>query len=49
MRKPIVAMDVTALKATREPSAGRDKQKDRRADNQTALTGHIYTSLTLLK
>jgi hypothetical protein len=34
--KPIVAIEVAAEKATRLPSDGRARQKDRKAPSQTA-------------
>jgi hypothetical protein len=35
MYRPIVAMEVAALKATLEPSEGRARQKERKAASQT--------------
>jgi hypothetical protein len=49
MYRPIVAMEVAAVKATAEPSEGRERQKASRAASQTARTGERNLSSTLWK
>jgi hypothetical protein len=49
MRIPMVAIEVTALKAMVEPRDGRVRQKERMALSHMALSGQRYTSFTPLK